>query len=170
MCKREDFGLIKVWCFSLFTSCTWFHKTKSCFKVCMCAFVIFILLYYFFFTCHLWVFSNSIPERFYVMENNDFSPDAKHWFKGPLNVGKPSPKTAPWRGGSDGFFSLRTPMFCIHSFLFLNFLPSRSACGVLVPLSAIKPVPPAMKGRFLITGPVGESLSLSSFPKYLVTY
>ena len=114
--------------------------------------------------------SATAKEMWSWVENNDFSPDSKHWFKGPLNVGKPSPKTAPSGGGSDGFFSLRTPMFCIHSFLFLNFLPSHTACGVLVPRSAIKPVPPAMKGRFLITGPVGESLSLSSFPKYLVTY
>ena len=68
------------------------------------------------------------------MENSDFSPDSKHWFKGPLNVGQPSPKIAPWVGGSDGFFLLQTPMFCIHSFVrFFNFLPSHTACGILVP-------------------------------------
>ena len=56
-------------------------------------------------------------EMWSCMENSDFSPDSKHWFKGPLNVGQPSPKIAPWGGGSDGFFLLQTPMFCIHSFV-----------------------------------------------------
>ena len=62
--------------------------------------------------------SATAKEMWSCMENNDFFSDSKHWFKGPLKVGEPSPKTGPWGGGSDGLFSLQTPMFCSHSLLF----------------------------------------------------
>ena len=46
------------------------------------------------------------------------------------------------------------------------------ACGILVPQTGIKPASPAWQGRFLTTGPLGESLNLrfeSRFPGIPVT-
>ena len=42
----------------------------------------------------------------------------------------------------------------------------REACGILVPLPGVEPVPAALKSKVLTTGPLGKSLSCVFFTIY----
>ena len=47
--------------------------------------------------------------------------------------------------------------------MFFFFWLHPTACGILVPQSGIKLMPPALEGRVLITGPLGKSVSCLIF-------
>ena len=54
-------------------------------------------------------------------------------------------------------------VWCTGSVVVVHRLRSPAACGILVPQSGIRPLPPALQGRFLTTGPSGKS------PLFLIT-
>ena len=54
-------------------------------------------------------------------------------------------------------------VWCTGSVDVMHRLRSPAACGILVSQPGIRPLPPALQGRFLTTGPPGKS------PLFLIT-
>ena len=54
-------------------------------------------------------------------------------------------------------------VWCTGSVVVAHRLRSPAACGILIPQPGIRPLPPALQGRFLTTGPSGKS------PLFLIT-
>ena len=51
---------------------------------------------------------------------------------------------------------------CIHV-LYINFWPHPAACGISVPQPGIEPIPPALEGKILTSGPPGKSQTILFF-------
>ena len=67
-----------------------------------------------------------------------------------------------WAPACTGFLVWCVPVECVCSVVAVCALHCPTACGILVPQSGIKPISPALEGRFLIIGPPGTS----SLPLY----
>ena len=57
-----------------------------------------------------------------------------------------------------------------YCFCFMFWFFGREGCGILAPRQGIEPIPPALKGEVLTTGPPGKSLSPSVLTQALVNY
>ena len=60
----------------------------------------------------------------------------------------------------DHFLSLYGVCYNITSVFYLLFFFGWEACRILAPPTEIEPVPSALEGKVLITGPPGKTLSL----------